>query len=172
MPKKNTIGYVVVSDDIDFHKAMLQRSLFESHIGLRNFDRARIRYVRRPGLGQFGVEFWTVPSDASAPFEYTNGWNYGLPENTKPFIVYSGGFNESECLFPSGADILLDYMKSNPGSRGNVVVHSNGLRQFREIKENLDSEIRGTDPSAVNRVRYFYVPIKSIYFTTEFWILP
>ena len=170
--ENDSVGFVVVSDDVDFHKAVLRRSLFENHIVVRNFDPARIRYVRRAGLGEFGTEFWTVPSEMAAPFEHASEWNYKLPENAKPFIVYSGGFHESECVFPTGADILLNYLKANPGSHGNVVIRSNGRKRFAEIKASLESEIAETNPSTRTRIKYFYVPIKTNYYQNEFWILP
>ena len=166
------VGYVVVSDDNAFHNAVARRALFQNHIFTRGFDSARIRYVRRSGLGKDGVEFWIVPSNVSAPFEYKGEWDYQLPEGARSFKIYEGGFNESECLYPSGTDILLNYLKANPGSRGNVVIHSNGRGQFAEIKESVENEVRETDSLALGRFRYFYAPIKSIYFKTEFWVLP
>ena len=168
----DSVGIVVLGDDTPFSKVLRRRRLIETQFMFRNFNISRIRFVRRQGLPELGVELWKVPSSGDPPFSFDPKWEYAVSKGTKPFIVYDGGYNESECYFPIGGQILSEYLKSNPGSRGNVVIRCNGVRCFNEQKKMILEDIADSHKPLKFKIRFFYVPIQTDYFSTEFWLLP
>jgi hypothetical protein len=168
----DSVGFVVLGDDNGFSKAVKRRSLIENQFNFRNVDMSRIRFVSRSGLPEFGVELWKVRAADDLPFPFNPKWEYDVSNGTKPFVVYYGGYNESECYFPIGGQILSDYLKANPGSRGNVVIRCNGASCFTELKKMILDDIADGDKLLKPKIRFFYVPIRTEYFSTEFWLLP
>jgi hypothetical protein len=167
-------GFVTLNDDDGtFTEVVRRRALFENHFKVRDFDMERIYFVRKSGLPEFGVELWKVPEAGNLAFSYTSDWNYGVSKRKKPFIVYERGFNESECLFPSGAGILADYLSANPDSRGNVVIRCNGRPCFIENKTMILDELGSDGRVSPSRIRFFYVPVRNEFaFNIEYWLLP
>jgi hypothetical protein len=168
----NTIGVVALSDEDPFVLANKRRGLLENHMLARRFDMTRMTFVRRPAIPPFGVQFWKAGNLSELPFTYETDWDYRVEANTKPFIVYSDGFSESECLFPSGASVLKDYLAANPGSRGNIVIRCSSASCFEEQKKMILDELSQTHSIPTSRIRFFYVPIRSAYFQNEYWLLP
>jgi hypothetical protein len=166
-------GFVTLNDEGTFTEVVGQRALFENHFKVRDFDMERIHFVRKSGLPEFGVELWKVPATGDLAFSYTSDWDYRVSKGKKPFIVYERGFNESECLFPSGAGIFADYLSANPDSRGNVVIRCNGRPCFRENKKMILDELGSDNRVSPSRIRFFYVPVRNEFaFKIEYWLLP
>ncbi|HQU92178.1 MAG TPA: hypothetical protein PLK77_07765 [Pyrinomonadaceae bacterium] len=163
-------GLVVIGGD--FTSAVVRRALVENHFNERKFPKDRIRFVRNPRLPKYKVEFWKAPVSKVLPAEYELNWSNAVQNVARPFIVYAGGNNDSECLYPTGTNVLLDYINANPGSRGNVVIRCNGARCFQEQRRLVLEELPASNKEVKARIRFFYVPIRSEYFTTEFWLLP
>lgn len=93
---KSVEGLVVIGGD--FTSAVVRRALVENHFDTRKFPKDRIKFVRDPRLPTNKVEFWKASVSKTLPAEYEPNWSYGVPSGTKPFSVYTGGYNESECL--------------------------------------------------------------------------
>lgn len=169
----DVLGFVVLSDDVAFTKALSRRGLFENHFEARKFDMSRVRFVRKPGLSEFGVEFWKVPRSGDLPFAHNSTWDHVVSKGRAPFVAYTRAFNESECLFPPGAGILREFLIANPGSRGNIVIRCNGKRCLREQKQLILSELAEDDDVRSSRIRFFYVPVRDVFsFKIEYWLLP
>lgn len=168
----NSVGIVVLGDDKGFSKAVKRRGLIENHFNVRKFDMSRIHFVRKSGIPEWGVELWKSRGSTELPFTFASEWSYKVAEEKKPFIVYSGGYNASECYFPSGGHILSEYLKANPGSRGNVVIRCNRVKCLSEQKKMILDELGQERDLVKTRIRFFYVPIRTEYFGTELWLLP
>jgi hypothetical protein len=168
----NTVGVVALSDDDPFVLANNRRALLENHMLKRRFNMTRIQFVRRTAIPSLAVQFWKAGDIKELAFDHTSHWNYRVEADTKPFIVYTDGFNESECLFPSGASVLKDYLLANPGSRGNIVIRCSSTRCYEEQKKMILNELSQTNAIPMSRIRFFYVPIASAYFENEYWLLP
>lgn len=171
--QETSVNGLVVIGGQDFTSAVNRRALVENHFfNVRKFPKDRITFARDLRLPEYKVELWKAPASKDPPSEYERNWSYTVPSGTRPFIVYRGGFNASECHYPTGTNVLLDYMNANPGSRGNVVIRCNDTRCFQEQKRLVLEELPASEKELKARIRFFYVPIRSEYFTTEFWLFP
>lgn len=166
------IGVVVVGDDGDFSKSLLRRGLVETQASFRNFPLTRLHFVRKAGLPEYGVEFWKASRNADLPFSVNSDWSFNVPDTARPLVVYSSGFNESECYFPKGGGIIAEYLRANPGSRSNVVIRCNGRQCLNQQKMLILDEIPKKDDDLKRRIRFFHVPIRTDLYSNEFWLLP
>lgn len=164
------VGIVALSSDANYLDVFRRRRLIENQVIWRNFDRDRIVFVRRHGLSRFDTELWKVPRDSKLPFEYESNWPYTLPKPVKPFVLIADGFDESECSPPAHAEFVSEFLKANPKSRSNIVIRSN-RKVFQELQRDFVKDLTMRYGISRNRFRFYYVPIRSIFFSYEFWIL-
>ncbi len=165
-----TVGYVVLSDEANYLQVVRRRQMIENHIFWRNFDPKRVIFVRRHGLTDLELEFWKVDRDSKLNFNYVSDWTYELPERSKPFVLVTGGFDASECPPARDGELVARFLKANPRSRINIVIRCGGGHCFRESKTNITEELVGNGVSR-SRLRFYYVPIETGYYTYEYWIL-
>lgn len=163
-------GYVALSSEADYLKVFRRRRLVDNYVLYRRFDRDRIVFVRRKRLPENGIELWKVQKGSKLPFEFQAGWPYALPQRTKPFILIAGGRDESECSPPSDIEFISQFLKANPRSRSNIVIRCNERDCFRQRKREIIKEL-ATYRVPRARLRFFYLPTNSDYYSHEYWIL-
>ena len=167
-----TTGYVVLSGEQNYLDVFVgRRRLVESQFVLRNFDSKRIVFVRRAGLAKFGTELWKVGKGGKLPFDYEADWPLALPRNSKPFVLITAGFDESECPPMHESELVARFLKANPHLRTNIVIRCRSRNRFRDLKEIVIKELVTENGVSQSRLKVYYMPIDSDYFTSEFWIL-
>ena len=167
-----TTGYVVLSGEQTYLDVFVgRRRLVESQFVLRNFDNNRIVFVRRAGLPNFETELWKVEKGGKLPFDYEANWPLALPRKSKPFVLITVGFDESECPPMHESELVARFLKANPHSRTNIVIRCRGRNCFRDVKRVFKEELVTENGVSQSRVKFYYIPIDSEYFTSEFWIL-
>ena len=166
----NSIGYVVVSGANE-QQRFLRRWIIKNQFILRNFPRSDVVYLQRPQELEGVTEFWQGEVSGPTPTGAEGNWNYIRPKGSKPSLIATGSYNESECAEPSNEEYLSRFLYANPASRVNVVIRCNGPRCFNEQRNEVRKGFSDQKVSK-NRVRYFYVPIRNIYYSVEYWLLP
>lgn len=165
-------GVVVFSNELDLIAGIRDRAPIEGQFESRKFDPTRLHFVRKIGMPPPRVELWQVANISDLPFNYEPEWNYRVEPETKPFIVYTNHWHDSECHFPTGVEIISRFLRSNSGSRGNIVIRCKDAGCFSQTRKSIQRELETIDNGLVSRVRFFHKRIKSPYFSTEFWLLP
>jgi hypothetical protein len=163
-------GIIALSDDAPYLDVFRRRRLIENQIIFRNFDRSRIVFVRRHGLAKFDTELWKAAPHSNLPFEYDSSWPYTLERSVKPFVLIADGFDESECAPPAHAEFVSGFLKANPNSRINIVIKSE-RQVFRALQRYFANDLTGRYGISRNRFQFYYVPLKSMLFSYEIWIL-
>jgi len=163
-------GYVVVSG-VEEQQRFLRRWIIENQLIFRNFPRSRVVYLQRPGAREGATEFWKGDAKGPSPIDAENNWNYIRPKGSKPSLIVTDNYNESECAEPSNEEYLSRFLYANPTSRVNVVIRCNGLGCFNEHRNEVRKGFAEQKVSK-NRVRYIYVPIHNMYYAVEYWLWP
>ncbi len=161
---------IALSDDAPYLDVLRRRRLLENQIIFRNFDRSRIVFVRRHGLTKVDTELWKVAPHSKLPFEYSSSWPYTLERSVKPFVLIADGFNESECAPPAHTEFVSAFLKANPNSRINIVIKSE-RKVFRELQRYFAKDLSDRHGISRNRFKFYYVPLKSMFFSYEIWIM-
>jgi hypothetical protein len=164
------IGHVALSADADYLDVFIRRKMIDEQLALRNFPTKRVVFVRRHGLAPFEVELWVTKSGAKLPFDSDSTWSYKLSKGAKPFVLVKGGWSDSECPPARDAEFVANFLKANPESRTNIVIRCKGRNCFREMRTELITDLISSGVSR-DRLRFFHVPISSLYYRYEFWIL-
>ena len=87
----------------------------------------------------FSVEFWQV-SDKPNSTQIESSWNFALPKNSKPFIVYDWGFDSTNS-FLGYEKIFSDFLIANPRAIGQIRIFAKTIKQFQAEKIKLVSEL-------------------------------
>ena len=164
-------GYVALSANGDYLSVFHRRKMIEEQLAWRNFEKKRVVFVRRTELKPLEVELWIRTSGAKLPFDFDSTWSYELPRGNRPFVLVTGGFDESECPPARDAEFVAEFLRANPHARSNVVISCSGRNCFRRMQEKFTRDLVSRNGISRKRLKFFYTPIKSIYYGYEFWIL-
>lgn len=164
-------GYVALSASGDNLTVFRRRKMIEEQLALRNLDKNRVVFVRRKELQPLQVELWVATAGVKLPFDFDQVWSYTLAPRTRPFVLVSGGFDESECPPARDPEFVAQFLKANPRARSNIVIRCNKRNCFREMRKRFIEVLVVQNGVSGRRLKFFHTPSDSIYYAYEFWIL-
>jgi hypothetical protein len=144
-----------------------------SRLELGRLGPDRVEVIQGEADGESRIELWLVPAGATPPAVNGVRWSYGLPPQTKPFLLgteYSDGvggcYGDSPFLYAA-------FLKANPAMQGNIVIGASSAAAYRRrAKEKLDE--LAEMGVARKRLKPFFVRVKPnlLQESVEYWLLP
>lgn len=173
-----SMGLVVISStNNNKHLAVFRQRMIEEHVKAREFTSNEIKYVRAISDNDLRVQLWSVPSGSTEPTVKNVDMPYTLQPGIKPFMLgaeyYSG---DHICPEVNDLPVFAAFLKSNSGSRGNIVVRARSVAQARRKADRIRREFREHYDISVSRLRFF--PRKAAFAASDFeplveyWYLP
>lgn len=146
-----------------------EQLLKNSLIALRR-DRSRYVFVHGENQENLAVQFWVVPAGADKPQYNEGNWSYKI-EIEKPFIFQETDHEDiGICpLFPN-VELYSKFLQTNQNLRGNIVIYEKNLKNFRQTKKKLLTELVEDYKIRRNRIKLFFV--KEEFSGLEFWLVP
>jgi hypothetical protein len=99
----------------------------------------------------FSIEFWQV-SDKTNISQIRSNWNFALPKNAKPFIVYDWSFDSTNS-FLGYEKIFSDFLMANSKAIGQIRIFAKTIKEFQEEKAKLISELSNI---SVKQLRFIW----------------
>lgn len=148
-------------------------------IRIRNFDPGQIVLVRGGGINERAeIEMWLVPPGADPPEVKPQAESEEIETHekepaipTKPYIFSSEhGEGIAGCTEELDLEGYAAALKTNPKSRGNIVIYATSKEFFREREKEILDFLKDKG-IARKRLRTFYQKSEAL-FGTELWFLP
>ncbi len=172
----NSKGYVVNAGPKEKLVSIIWREeLGKAQIELRQFESSRISFDRSISDGKVRTQLWKIPTGGEQPDVVNKDNSLSLAGRDKPFLLIEDNFfNDSECPDANYTRVFARFLHANPGSRGNLVIFGDTLRELRS-REKTVTRAMAHEKIGENRIRVFrrlhrYNPEhpKGI----EYWYLP
>ena len=170
-------GLVVISGmPENKHRIVFRQTIIEHQIKWRQFDPARIRFLRSKSQ-ETKVQFWRIPPGATTPNIKDVDMSYKIPETVKQFLMgYETKMGDQICPEVDDGEIVAKFMKENPTARVNIVVRNDSPKRARRMASAIIRAFNQKYSIPVFRLRTFTAkftrPSKDDGIIVEYWYLP
>jgi len=177
IPEKSAemIGIAFISiDPKQKYKSVIAQQTMENYIRLRRFPKDKIKIVRTNTDQDLYFRFWIWASDAALPDFGKIDDSLVFPSDlAKPFLLTTE--DEFEACPDDRSQPFSDFLKANPGSRGNIVIRKSSTRAAAKMMKDLSKSMTEKYKISRDRLRFFLVkpdPNSPNLPTIEYWYLP
>lgn len=170
-------GLVVISGiPENKHRILFRQTIIEHQIKWRQFDAARISFLRSKSE-ETRVQFWRIPPGANAPAIKDVDISYTIPETVKPFLMGDETkFGDQICPEVDDGKIFAKFLNENRTARGNIVVRDNSARRARHRSSAIVRKFSQKYGIPASRLRTFTAklqkPSNHDEAVVEYWYLP
>lgn len=191
-------GYVVIENPTSEKLTGRKRNLgiryeqmgkghFKARANLDNvknkFNENNVNFIRAVAGENFKISLWVIPENAEKPDFNEVKWDFKTLSDIKPFIFTTSDLhNQSMFYSPEylGLNLFVEYLESNPTSRGNFVINALSKRQYNKERLKIKKILVEKYKVDTKRINFFYVQVKKVtrrfpvdyYPQVEVWFLP
>lgn len=166
--KDDSIGYIV------FHgkkNSLFQNLRYERIILGRRFDPKRIILARGAEEDSYRIQLWKVSQNEEGQFQPKLGWDLSLSNIKKPYNFFSSLIVDDGICYSTGEiKQFAELLASNPNFNGRIVIYEKSIKDFRQAKEELQSNL--IDDYKVSRQQLEIVFVKKNDSAIKYWLVP
>ncbi|HKP69862.1 MAG TPA: hypothetical protein VJV05_11310 [Pyrinomonadaceae bacterium] len=154
---------------------VFREELVRSHVLLRKFDPARLRFVRAEG-DTLKYAFWRLPAGSAMPELFGTDNTY-IIDVAKPMMLYAdypygdGGL----CPAVERRELFTFFLAANPTSRAKVVIRGHSRRETARIQRELSRFLVNENEFDSLRIEFVHTSRedgRGFGPSTEYWFLP
>lgn len=148
-----------------------QKETIKNHLGFRQFDLGRFKFVLGDSEARFRTELWKTTADGLAGFD-GRPWDYSIEGLRDPLMIDADSWVDGlGCgWFKPDLAFYSKFLKANDSLLGRLVIRDSSHRKFNSRKEELIKKLARDHSIRAERLEFAFIQSENP--DTEYWLCP